>query len=277
MFAAIATELYRTTTPNSYRYDFHPSAHDAHDTIGAMHSYYRQKFLRFSPITPSRTPEPISAYHVHALRARAHTDTYPYPPTCAHTFADHLGANSEAETMPTVTGGKVPHDQPRFAFGRKVEDEKTKKQTTSSRPELNRPESITEMVANYSGLDSATPYRDQRDDELYTPENLRRRAALKHHPKVQRQINRIWALLQKNEDGRLGKEQYCELFIRLCKVLNADFDLEDAIEVVEEDFIQDAQGEDALTYDLFYQSLFELADIWVPTIDGGLLIETFPS
>jgi len=32
--------------------------------------------------------------------------------------------------------------------------------------------------------------------------------------------------------------------------------------------VRDARGADALSYDLFFQSLFELADLWCPVIEG---------
>src|SRR5262249_51178856 len=59
------------------------------------------------------------------------------------------------------------------------------------------------------------------------------------------------------------------LMIRFCKILNPDFNYSDGIKIVGEDFVRDSRGnESGLSYDLFYQSIFELSDIWCPDIDG---------
>ncbi len=39
---------------------------------------------------------------------------------------------------------------------------------------------------------------------------------------------------------------------------------------MQEDFKRDATGTESLSYDAFFSSMFELADIWVPDIDARL-------
>ena len=109
-------------------------------------------------------------------------------------------------------------------------------------------------------------YREQANPDLSTPENIRKRQELKKSPLIANQINRIWLLLKKNAQGRLEKTSYMNLFIRLCKIFNPDFTFQEALRVVNDDFVRDSRGEKTLTYEMFYDSLFELVDIWHPDI-----------
>lgn len=91
--------------------------------------------------------------------------------------------------------------------------------------------SASSSSSSSSALDKQVPYREQRDDELYTQENIRRRNALKKNPLIAQQINRMWMLLKKNSKGRLEKFSYMNLMIRLCKILNPDFQYAEALKV----------------------------------------------
>ncbi len=95
------------------------------------------------------------------------------------------------------------------------------------------------------------PYRLQQDADMYSAENLMRRKALKKSELIKRQINRIWMLLEKSRRGRLTKDAYISFMLRVCKILNPDFNYADALETVREDFERDAEGAVGLTYDQF--------------------------
>ncbi len=118
------------------------------------------------------------------------------------------------------------------------------------------------------GSVNMVPFRDQEDNEMYTPANIRKRNELKKDRLIAKQINQIWLLLKKNSRGELERNSYMNLYIRLCKIFNPDFQFQEAIRVVSEDFNRDSKGARALTYEMFYDSLFELADLWCPDISA---------
>lgn len=105
--------------------------------------------------------------------------------------------------------------QPRVAFGRTNPGAKDSKQEAAPLPSSN----------------TAIPYRLQGDPSFSSPENRQKRNDLRKSPLVRRVINKLWMLLPKNERGQMNKESYFEMYIRLCKILNHDFDLEQAKQV----------------------------------------------
>jgi hypothetical protein len=104
--------------------------------------------------------------------------------------------------------------------------------------------------------------------ELAAPAVLAKRRALKKHPLVFKSVDKFWSLVPKNPSGFLSKEVYLEFVLRLFKIINPDFVYEDALRTVEEDWLRDSKNEGSLSYDMFFNSVFELADVWCPDVSA---------
>jgi hypothetical protein len=115
---------------------------------------------------------------------------------------------------------------------------------------------------------NATPYHLQGDERFNSNENLKRREALKRHVLVKKQIQRMWKLLDDNGMGSISRKKYSQFYLRVSKILQPSLRYEDAVKVVRNDFMQDTKGETRLSYMLFFDSLFQVADIWTADISG---------
>jgi hypothetical protein len=131
-------------------------------------------------------------------------------------------------------------------------------------------------------LRQAIPVWDQGNLDHYTADALALRLALRNEPGLKRAINRYWNILdlEKNSEHHLVKSSYYELFERLYKALTQIEDREVANEKAEEDWDrdvenhryapseeEDAEAPHAMSGQMFYSSLFELADTWCENID----------
>ncbi|GAB5369927.1 hypothetical protein AAMO2058_001448200 [Amorphochlora amoebiformis] len=111
------------------------------------------------------------------------------------------------------------------------------------------------------------PFFKQGDPSMYTLENIQRRKALKNEPKIKLGIEKFWKLLEIDSNNRLTKRGYKDLMIRICKVLRPSFDQESALEEIDVDFERDAKGASSLSYSFFYDSMFELVDLWTVDVE----------
>lgn len=109
------------------------------------------------------------------------------------------------------------------------------------------------------------PFEEQGDPSMYTVESKRARRKLREDPEVIQNIQKFWQLLDKDSDGKLTEQGYSDLYVRICKVIRPTFELEQAQKEVSVDFKRDARGAKSLTYEVFFDSMFELVDIW--TVD----------
>ncbi|KAL8443209.1 hypothetical protein Emag_006037 [Eimeria magna] len=113
------------------------------------------------------------------------------------------------------------------------------------------------------------PYHLQGDVSFETAEKHAERQALKAHPEVQAALEHVWSLFSKNDKNRVTKTEYSKVLLRICLVLVPELRGRDVVNLIEEEWLQDSKGEEALSFNAFYNSFFELADIWTPAIDGA--------
>lgn len=133
------------------------------------------------------------------------------------------------------------------------------------------------IVATETGGGSSPAFWQQGDAELSTEANFKRRFKLRRAPKVIDALDAFWKSAvagsgvagKIDEDGHITKEGHRQLYMRIYKVMLEEWDPEatEADESIEEDWEKDAQGGDSLSRELFFDSLFELADTWTPSID----------
>ena len=93
---------------------------------------------------------------------------------------------------------------------------------------------------------------------------LKHRSKLRYDPKVIDALSSIWSYMEKNEDGYVEKEEYCNLLVRIAKVVAPHLTESAAKEAVEEDWVEDSHGGNFMTYNLFCDGIFELTDLWCP-------------
>jgi hypothetical protein len=110
---------------------------------------------------------------------------------------------------------------------------------------------------------------DARLIDLASPTQLMRRKELKKHPLVTKAIDRFWFLLLKNKFGCLSQQVYMEFSVRLYKIINVDFVYNDAFKTAQDDWLRESQHQQSMSYNMFFDSLFELADIWCPDISAA--------
>jgi hypothetical protein len=112
-------------------------------------------------------------------------------------------------------------------------------------------------------------FKDEGDEELYTEENLQKREAIKHDPKMDRIVSKFWHVLdmQKDEQEHISRRVYTQLNIRLHKALIPDIHMEEAVEEADADWDRDCNGLSTMPYDNFFHAMFELADLWCLAID----------
>lgn len=111
-------------------------------------------------------------------------------------------------------------------------------------------------------------YRLQGNIEHYTTQALLQRKMLSHKRELQAMTSLFWNLLTAQTPGAktIGKEQYLDLFLRVTKVLMPNWTETEGRALVEVDWQQESRN-NALTYDQLHTSLFELADLWVDSVE----------
>ena len=125
-----------------------------------------------------------------------------------------------------------------------------------------------------ANLDAATPYWQQGDEELETPEMIERRKALRQHPKVLETIEVWWGTAQRSleqESHRkegLSRERYILMSKKMYKAMMQDYVEEEALQSAADDWEEDAGSAPILSKDRFFDAIFELADLWTFEIDA---------
>ena len=128
---------------------------------------------------------------------------------------------------------------------------------------------MTDSLAfSFHAAEDDTPYWQQGDVDLDSPEAQAMREALRHDARVLHALDRYWAVYDKDADSRISKEEYLKVHAKFALVLIPDITLEEALSSGEEDWAEDAKGQPSMSQDDLYDCLFQLADMWCTGIDG---------
>ena len=146
------------------------------------------------------------------------------------------------------------------------------------------------------------PYPDDGNPDMYTPENIEKRDALRSHPNVKSGIETFMKRFTRSGTTKLcTKDEYVRVFVRVGQILRPGIDIDDLGKIIREDFDndcrekkrprqpvegeelkeQDEEEEEAprqmeqIDDDKLQEALFELADTWCPNIDDGEYKEFF--
>ncbi|KAL3664632.1 hypothetical protein V7S43_010381 [Phytophthora oleae] len=105
----------------------------------------------------------------------------------------------------------------------------------------------------------------------YTPEALALRFSLRNHPDVIDAVKQLWSVeLPRDEMGCIDQHGYASLFRRIGRSLEPDATkrrLRRMEKTIKEDWLRDSKGEAIMGFANFFDSVFELADLWCETID----------
>jgi len=127
---------------------------------------------------------------------------------------------------------------------------------------------------------------------------LRKRKQLFHHPEVRSVLARFWETYSKgdshtlrtqadhakrqqqqsdwssdersNYDQTIQMHEYIDVHMKMAKALRKQFDYHKAYANALADWERDTQGlpsKTGLTHDKCFESIFEIADLWTPTVD----------
>jgi hypothetical protein len=108
---------------------------------------------------------------------------------------------------------------------------------------------------------------------------LKRRRSLKSDEGVRAALH-AWLVAAKANgfcteaaEPALQKDGYHAIMLRFHKILLDDFDYTMAKAMVEKDWVDDlgdSNGSDGMPQEVFFSALFELADVWTPSIDAAV-------
>ena len=117
---------------------------------------------------------------------------------------------------------------------------------------------------------SREQYVEEGDARLYTSAALKKRRALRNRDDIRRHIRKLWRVLTLDKssacDGTLDRDGYFTLNVSLFKSLMPDFDHKEALIAAEEDWQNDCGDGDHMGYGRFFDSIFELVDVWSPSL-----------
>ena len=116
-------------------------------------------------------------------------------------------------------------------------------------------------------------YLQEGDARLYTSAALKKRRGLRAREDIGLYIRKMWRAVALDAspacNGQLGQNGYFQFNVSLYKALMPDFDAEEALVAAKEDWMNDVgdDGKEMLTFGHFFDSIFELVDVWSPSLE----------
>ncbi|KEP64096.1 UNVERIFIED_CONTAM: hypothetical protein HHA_319308 [Hammondia hammondi] len=114
----------------------------------------------------------------------------------------------------------------------------------------------------------AIPYHQQGNPLFDSPAELDARRQLREHPAIQHVLAEVWQVFQKDKNDCISRQEYTNVLMRICLVLLPTLSAESALTIIDNDWRRDSHGSPSLTFNLFRDAFFELADLWTPVVDG---------
>lgn len=112
------------------------------------------------------------------------------------------------------------------------------------------------------------PYHEQHDPKMHTPQALATRAELRNHHAVVDALRRFAQLYHADEEGNVSRVEYARVHVHIVQALMGQhLTTEEQIrEVIDEDWQSDAGGRDILARSRLFDALFEMTDLWCPSL-----------
>jgi hypothetical protein len=113
------------------------------------------------------------------------------------------------------------------------------------------------------------PYHGQHDPQMYTPEALAARAALREHPALVDALHRFGQLYTPDAGGNVSRLEYARVHVGIVQALMGHHVRSEAQvrETIDEDWESDSAGHLVLTPLRLSDALFEMTDLWCPGLD----------
>ena len=125
-----------------------------------------------------------------------------------------------------------------------------------------------------------TPLWMQGDLSMNTKDAVLERSRLRQKPAIVAELQKWWETvgnsLRSGADtsiASVGKDEYVRINRLMAKSMTADFTEKEASAAAEEDWIEDAKGQDSLARQGFMDGIFELADVWTNKVDEKEYVE----
>ncbi|KAF0685095.1 Aste57867_22969 [Aphanomyces stellatus] len=116
-------------------------------------------------------------------------------------------------------------------------------------------------------LQQARPANDDGSG-LYSRESLILRYGLRRHEGIVQAVQNLWKVAAPRDDlGCLVRAGYVSFYMCVAKYLDASFDHASATATVEAEWENDRKGNESMGFALFFDSIFQLADLWVDSLD----------
>jgi hypothetical protein len=115
------------------------------------------------------------------------------------------------------------------------------------------------------------PLWQQGDLDLYTPDVLIKRHALRVDPGIVAETTKAWDISEvascRDVKGHLLQRGFVQLLACFHAILMGTDDIQSSEKAAAEEWTKDTGGMDYMTYKQFHRSLFEVADLWCETIE----------
>lgn len=115
---------------------------------------------------------------------------------------------------------------------------------------------------------NGVPYHEQHDPAMHTVESLAARESLRSSPIVLDAIDRFASGFRTGADGLVRWDEYFRIQSAIAAVLLPDVPAAEAAQAVRDDWERDCDGAEALDYSRLYSAIFEVADLWCPSISA---------
>ena len=123
----------------------------------------------------------------------------------------------------------------------------------------------------FLGISTKVSYINQADPAMLEAAMLEKRAKLRTHPELKQVIKDIWEKVPKCPrpyGTSIDKQIYLYVAARwVDEFLETDEERRLAIMKTGQDWQKESNGEYFMPYDTFFDSVFELLDVWIPTVD----------
>lgn len=110
-------------------------------------------------------------------------------------------------------------------------------------------------------------YHKDGDTEMYTHTAMSQRKALKSAPGVVASIRDFMSLYTENNSGGVSKDAYVSMQMKVCQLLRPGMETGEVRKVIEEDWDRDTKGTGEMSREGLFDSLFELCDVWCPSLE----------
>lgn len=115
--------------------------------------------------------------------------------------------------------------------------------------------------------------------EFYSKENVEKRKTIRENERLLEMTRELWKFVMKTTEPSdyISFTQYEGLLLKIHKTLAPDFDLNEAKELILEDWQRDTLGQVGLDYRSFHEAIFEIVDIWCDSLEPESYVDLLES